>query len=65
MNLWIIFYFTTKDFFKGNKRGAAIPHLDRNLFFNLEIPLPPLAEQKEIVQTLDTLFALTKGLKCE
>ncbi len=57
---YILFYY--KDFFKGNKRGAAIPHLDRNLFFNLEIPLPPLAEQKEIVQTLDTLFALTKGL---
>ena len=29
------------------------------------IPLPPLKEQKEIVRTLDTLFALTKGLKCE
>lgn len=54
-----------KDFFKGNKKGAAIPYLDRNLFLNLEIPLPPLAEQKEIVQTLDTLFTLTKGLSVE
>ena len=54
-----------KDFFKGNKKGAAIPHLDRNLFLNLEIPLPPLSEQQEIVRTLDTLFALTKGLNVE
>ncbi|MCR2114384.1 restriction endonuclease subunit S, partial [Campylobacter upsaliensis] len=30
-----------KDFFKGNKKGAAIPHLDRKLFANLLIPLPP------------------------
>ncbi|EDP6870485.1 hypothetical protein GIT86_08120, partial [Campylobacter upsaliensis] len=27
-----------KDFFKGNKKGAAIPHLDRKLFTNLSIP---------------------------
>ncbi|MBS4313460.1 restriction endonuclease subunit S [Campylobacter vulpis] len=51
-----------KDFFKGNKKGAAIPHLDRKLFANLSIPLPPLREQEYIVQTLDTLFTLKKGL---
>ena len=51
-----------KDFFKGNKKGAAIPHLDRKLFTNLSIPLPPLCEQEYIVQILDTLFTLKKGL---
>ncbi|EOD4837502.1 restriction endonuclease subunit S [Campylobacter upsaliensis] len=51
-----------KDFFKGNKKGAAIPHLDRKLFTNLSIPLPPLCEQEHIVQILDTLFTLKKGL---
>ncbi|EPT0408554.1 restriction endonuclease subunit S [Campylobacter upsaliensis] len=55
-----------KDFFKGNKKGAAIPHLDRKLFTNLSIPLPPLCEQQEIVKKLDLLvslandFAITK-----
>ncbi|EOC5005804.1 restriction endonuclease subunit S [Campylobacter upsaliensis] len=55
-----------KDFFKGNKKGAAIPHLDRKLFTNLSIPLPPLKEQQEIVGKLDLLvtlandFAITK-----
>lgn len=29
------------------------------------IPLPPLKEQEYITHTLDTLFTLTKGLKCE
>ncbi|EOX1263723.1 restriction endonuclease subunit S [Campylobacter upsaliensis] len=54
-----------KDFFKGNKKGAAIPHLDRKLFANLLIPLPPLQEQNEITQTLDTLFTLKKGLRVD
>ena len=54
-----------KDFFKGNKKGAAIPHLDRKLFTNLSIPLPPLKEQKEITQILDTLFTLKKGLRVD
>lgn len=54
-----------KDFFKGNKKGAAIPHLDRKLFANLLIPLPPLKEQNEITQILDTLFTLKKGLRVE
>lgn len=54
-----------KDFFKGNKKGAAIPHLDRKLFTNLSIPLPPLCEQEYIVQILDTLFTLKKGLRIE
>ncbi|EAL7908646.1 hypothetical protein DWS13_00700 [Campylobacter upsaliensis] len=47
-----------KDFFKGNKKGAAIPHLDRKLFTNLSIPLPPLREQQEIVKKLDLLVSL-------
>ena len=54
-----------KDFFKGNKKGAAIPHLDRKLFANLSIPLPPLQEQEYITQILDTLFTLKKGLRVD
>ena len=54
-----------KDLFKGNKRGAAIPHLDKKLFENLKIPLPPLKEQEFIAQSLERLFAISKGLKSE
>ncbi|MCR2066689.1 restriction endonuclease subunit S [Campylobacter helveticus] len=42
-----------KDFFKNNKKGTAIPHLDKHLFANHKIPLPPLQEQKEIAEFLD------------
>ena len=45
-----------KDYYKKNKRGSAIPHLDRNLFFSTLISLPPLAEQERIVARLEELL---------
>ena len=41
---------------RDNKRGAAIPHLDKKLFFNFIFPIPSLAEQKRIVERLNTLM---------
>ena len=51
---------TYKDLFRNNKRGSAIPHLNKKLFSNLLIGLPPLAEQKRIVAKLDELLKLIK-----
>ncbi|WP_162550488.1 restriction endonuclease subunit S [Helicobacter apodemus] len=48
-----------------NSTGTVIPIINKTLFENLSIPLPPLKEQEYITHTLDTLFTLTKGLKCE
>jgi hypothetical protein len=44
------------ELFAGTKTGAAIPHLDQDAMFNLEIPLPPLPEQQRIVRLLDEAF---------
>ena len=41
---------------RDNKRGAAIPHLDKKLFFNFVFPIPSLAEQKRIVERLDNIM---------
>ena len=30
--------------FRNNKTGSAIPHLNKELFFNMPFPVPPLAE---------------------
>ena len=54
-----ILYFikSNQDLFRTNKKGAAIPHLDKALFKNLILSLPPLAEQERIVAKIEALFA--------
>ena len=54
---FILFY---KEELRNSKRGAAIPHLNKKLFYNLPIGVPPLAEQKRITQRIDALFQLLK-----
>ena len=49
---------TKKDLYRNNKKGSAIPHLNKELFFNMPFSLPPtLAEQQRIVNRIETMFA--------
>ena len=54
-----IFYILKKEhkLFKESKTGSAIPHLNKKLFREYPIPLPPLAEQQRIVFQIEKIFA--------
>ena len=54
---FILFY---KEELRNSKRGAAIPHLNKELFYNLLIGIPPLAEQQRIAERINELSQLLK-----
>ncbi len=65
-----VFYCVNSAFFvnqalKTFKGTAGQQRLNMDFVENFTIPLPPLCEQEHIVQTLDTLFTLKKGLRVD
>ena len=50
------FLLTHRENFTKSRTGAAIPHLNKEGFENLKIPLPSLTEQKRIVKILNGAF---------
>ncbi len=55
-----IMYFIAlnKELLKGNKTGAAIPHLNKKLFTSLKLHVPKKELQNEIVDKIDSTFEL-------
>ena len=49
-----------KDTLRNSKKGAAIPHLNKELFYGLIIGIPPLQEQRRIVQKLEQSLQLLR-----
>jgi len=49
-----------KEALRNSKRGAAIPHLNKELFYNLPIGIPPYQEQERIAKRINDLFQLLK-----
>ncbi|MBC7236791.1 MAG: restriction endonuclease subunit S [Chloroflexi bacterium] len=43
------------EFLNNHTTGSTIPHVNKDLFYSLPIPLPPLPEQRAIAQVLRTV----------
>ena len=66
VNLDYAYYFLQSKYIQINTRakGTGIPHVDPNLVWNYNFPLPPLAEQQRIVAKIEELFSeLDKGIE--
>ena len=65
LNVNFVLYFLLfyKNYLRQNKKGSAIPHLNKSIFYSLEFPIPPIEEQQRIVKQLDKLLPLCGDLK--
>ena len=67
LNKYFLRHFLSSDIFQEyawkEKTGAAIPNLGLKAMRDLKIPLPPLPEQKRIVEELDTLSEKVRQLQ--
>jgi type I restriction enzyme S subunit len=50
---------------RENKVGSAIPHLNKKMFKELVVPIPPLSEQKKIVKTIYDIFSNLENITAE
>jgi len=54
--LYLYCFLTTKsDYLNSQTTGSTIPHVNKTVFFNLPLPLPPLEEQQKIAQILQRI----------
>ena len=59
----LLYYFCIGYDFSKHNKGTTIPSLVKSDLLEIPIPVPPLAEQKRIVKTLDEKFAKIDKLK--
>lgn len=59
MHLPLVLYFIQfyKDRLRNSKKGAAIPHLNKDIFYNLLIGVPPITEQVRIASKIEELYS--------
>ena len=67
MNAQYILYFVKlyQKALRDNKVGSAIPHLNKKMFRELVITVPPREEQDRIVRTIQQYYNLIDNISAE
>jgi len=62
MHLPYVLYFIQfyKDLLRNSKKGAAIPHLNKEIFYSLVVGIPPYQEQKRIAERIEEIIGKIK-----
>jgi type I restriction-modification system DNA methylase subunit/restriction endonuclease S subunit len=62
-NLKYIYYYFKNNTEKINKliTTTAIPMISKTTYYNIEIPIPPLSSQEQIVEALDLIYDTIEG----
>ena len=50
-----------KDLLRNSKKGAAIPHLNKEIFYSLLVGIPPYQEQERIAKRIEEITNKIKG----
>lgn len=60
-----LFYFLKNrfDLFNSTTTGSTIPHVNKKVFQDLSVPVPPLPEQKKIAYVLSSVRAATEKVE--
>lgn len=58
-----VYYYLMGFNFEVFSASTAVPTLNRNVFFNELVKVPPILEQEEIVSRIDTYFELTNKIE--
>ena len=63
MHLPYVLYFIQfyKDLLRNSKKGAAIPHLNKDIFYSLVVGIPLYQEQKRIAKRIEEITNRIKG----
>ena len=63
---YVYYYLSPKEsYFASQKRVGGVPTIDKSTIENIEIPVPPLPVQEEIVRVLDAFTELQAELQAE
>ena len=64
MNTQYVLYFVNlhQRALRENKVGSAIPHLNKKMFRELIIPIPPIGEQERIVEAILQYYRLLDNI---